>query len=227
LFELKGAGYFVTVLEQSSFIREESADKDGALVGGKPDPAVEYDVLGAFPISKINFVLQEPGFYRIRYMSRREGESAWRARDNMELSMIRNEDGRVRSNAPTSIAASEDRYWRVEFDGAFHGAPPTMRISWRPGEVYFLAQGKAPFILAFGSRQQRLSLQNDAFLQGRDASAMEVELGEAISIDSVPGAKRIPIPGEETPEWQRYLVWGLLVLGGLLLSGMALKLMRS
>jgi hypothetical protein len=231
-FELKGADYFYTVREQRSSIREESTDIEGTLTYTKDNPnaAIKYDILGAFPITKINFVLQEPGFYRVAYFSNSslsDTKSTWRARGKMELSMIKNQDGSVRSNTSSSITMCEDRYWRVEFENTFHGTLPKMKISWRPGEVFFLAQGKAPYILAFGSHLEELSLQSDAFFRGENASVMEAEFGEPLSVDSKASEKLTHTPSGEAPEWQRYFIWGLLALGGLLLSGMAWKLMKS
>ena len=56
---------------------------------------------------------------------------------------------------------------------------------------------------------------------------MEAMFGAAVSIDSLPGEVLAQRPNEETPDWQRYLVWGLLALGGLTLSGIAWKLMKD
>ena len=227
-FEIRGAYYFVTVLR--SFVQEENAYVEGtAITSAGSIAAVEYDTLGAFPITRVNFALQEPGFHSITYFSRSETESEWRTRGRMYLSMMRGHDGIMRSNAPVSITMREDRYWRIEFESAFHGTPPKMHISWHPGEVLFLTQGRAPYLLAFGSSLGEPSLQNDAFLRSGGAAAptalhvMEAELGAAVIIDFTP----VRVPGDETAEWQRYVVWGLLILGSLMLSGMAWKLIKS
>ena len=49
----------------------------------------------------------------------------------------------------------------------------------------------------------------------------------AVNIGALTAEKPTPISAGETPEWHRYLVWGLLALGGLLLSGIAWKLMNQ
>jgi len=125
----------------------------------------------------------------------------------------------------------EDRYWRVEFEGTFSGAPPKMKMSWRPGEVFFLAQGGGPYVLAFGSPLKNIVFRNASFL--KDADAAEAEIGSPVD----PAQNPALTPGGEKAgtgrgpkgesEWQRYLVWGLLVAGGLTLSVMALKLMKK
>ena len=72
-------------------------------------------------------------------------------------------------------------------------------------------------------------LRDGQFLAG----AVEVGLGApldpgalAVSASGNEGAHR-DRKGLEGSEWQRRLVWMLLVLGGLLLSGMAWRLLRS
>jgi hypothetical protein len=224
-FELRGVSYVVTIGKQSSYIMEESVSIDGttAFTNDKSNSAIEYYTIGAFPISKVNFILQEPGFYRVVYFSRPEIRSEWRTRGKMELSMIRSQDNSLVLNEPTPINVREERYWRIEFEGAFHGTLPKMEMSWRQSDVYFLAQGRAPYYLAFGSHLEELSLQNIVFLRGRDTSAMEAEFGEVFKERE----SNISTPIGITPDWQRYLVWGLLVLGALLLSGIAWKLIKS
>ena len=139
----------------------------------------------------------------------------------------------VRMNPSASLDAREDRYWRIEFDNAFSGLPPKMRASWRSCEVYFLAQGRAPYILAFGSSRKELSLQNPSLLQDKNlrATAVEAEIGAPVDPSRdpslAPGGEKAGSERFGGVEWQRYLVWGLLVLGGFLLSGMAWKLMKN
>ena len=229
-FELEGVGYSVTV--QSSSVLEEDSDIDGtfaAASGANTNSAVEYDALGAFPISKVNFVLQEPGFYKVAYFSRPEAKGDWLARGKAELSMIKTQDGEVRANAPVPVNLCEDRYWRIVFEGKFSGLPPRMRIYWRPSEINFLAQGGGPYVLAFGSSLKELSLQNTSFM--KDANAAEAKIGSPIDQSKnpnlAPGGKKAGEVVNEESEWQRYLVWGLLILGGLLLSIMAIKLMKE
>lgn len=233
-FELQDVRYSFT--SHSSLIKDERTLFEGVLTEDKR--AVEYDTSGAFPVSKVNFVLQEPGLYKVRYSSRADRQSPWHPIGSMELSMIREpsskpESPSVRMNPSVSLDAREDRYWRIDFDKAFSGLPPKMRIGWRSCEVYFLAQGRAPYFLAFGSSRKGLSLQNPSLLQDKSlrASAAEAEIGAPVdpSRESflAPGGEKAGSERFDGVEWQRYLVWGLLVLGGFLLSGMAWKLMKN
>jgi hypothetical protein len=223
-FELKGVGYSVSV-RNTSIREEESTYIDGTFVTDAAKvSAVEYDALGAFPISKVNFELKEPGFYRITYFSRPEAKGNWSMRGKMELSMIANQYGSMKTNEPVSINMCEDRYWRIVFEGTFSGLPPEMKIIWHPSDVFFLAQGGGPYVLAFGSSLKNKNLQNASFL--KDANALEAKIGSYI--DRGQDAELTTVENVfEDAEWQRYLVLILLVMGGMLLSFMALKLMKK
>ncbi|MDR2527904.1 MAG: DUF3999 domain-containing protein [Synergistaceae bacterium] len=217
-FSLKGVRYSAT-LRSASVYEEEGVARPGVALG--------YDLLGAFPVLKVNFVLREPGFYRARYLSRPQEDGPWQTRGELRLMMIRNPDGSVTSNLPVPVDPRlEHRHWRLEFDGAFSGAPPEMRYFWRPREVFFLAQGRAPYILAFGSSRKGLALQDASFLSG--VQATEAEIGPPIdpgkTPDLAPGGEEA---GRGETEWQRYLVWALLAFSGSLLSAIAWKLMKS
>lgn len=228
-FVLKDVRYSFTF--QSSLIMDERETFEGTPKSDRR--AVEYDTKGAYPATKINFVLQEPGLYRVRYSSRAGADDPWRPLGTMELSMIRESSSAVRTNPSVSLDTREDRYWRIDFENAFSGLPPKMKINWRASEVYFLAQGRAPWILAFGSSRRDLVLQNDSLVRDRQlrATATESSIGSTIDPDKdlalAPGGESASQERFTGIEWQRWLVWGLMVLAALLLSAMSWKLLKG
>ena len=88
-FRLDDIGYSVSVHRSS--VKEEDAYIDGVVISDKTnETAVEYDLLGAFPISKLNFVLRDPGFFRVSYFSRPEVQESLRTeRGNQEPRRLR------------------------------------------------------------------------------------------------------------------------------------------
>ena len=201
-----------------------SAEFDGVVT---PDHrAVEYDLGGAFPVTQLDFVLQEPGLYGARCSSRPDPGTPWRAAGSAVLFRVR-EAGTLRTNAAMSVGRREDRYWRLDFDRDFSAAPPRLRVGWHSGTLYFLAQGRAPWILAYGSARKDLALQSPYLLQDvRPSAAVEAKVG--VPVDPSPAGEGLRA-GRDRPdgEWQRRLVWGLLLLGAVLLSTIAWKLLRS
>ena len=102
-----------------------------------------------------------------------------------------------------------------------------MTIGWRASELYFLAQGRGPYVLAFGSsrylRLQNASLAGDGRLQ---LAAVDAEIGAPVGFAKISATPKSDDEGQAPVAWQRYLVWGLLLLGAMLLSGMAWMLLN-
>lgn len=201
-----------------------SAEFDG--VDTSDHRAVEYDLGGAFPVTQLDFVLQEPGLYGARCSSRPDPGTPWRAAGSAVLFRVR-EAGTLRTNAAMSVGRREDRYWRLDFDRDFSAAPPRLRVGWHSGTLYFLAQGRAPWILAYGSARKDLELQSPYLLQDvRPSGAVEAKVGAPVDPNPAGGGLRAE-RNRPDGEWQRRLVWGLLLLGAVLLSTIAWKLLRS
>lgn len=223
----------LSFLVRSGVSVDENAEFDGTPTADRR--AVEYDVGGAFPITRLHFLLQEPGLYRARCSSRPDARTPWRTVGVTELFRIRDSETSSRTNAPVDTGVHEDRYWRLDFEGSLSAPPPQLRIGWNAGTVYFLAQGKGPWILAFGGLRRDMAPQSPHLLRNEQLLAGAVEAGLGAPLD--PGALAVSASGNEGArqdrrglegsEWQRRLVWMLLVLGGLLLSGMAWRLLRS
>ena len=227
-FALKGVNYAFAAV-QSRLIKDERETFAGTAA---PDRrSVEYDTGGAFPVSKVNFVLQEPGFYKVRTSTRADPKGAWRPLGSMELSLIRETTSSSRSNIPANIDLREDRHWRIEFESPFSGVLPEMKVNWQASDVYFLAQGGSPYTLAFGSSRDDLRLQNSSFAQDseRRRGALEAEIGEPADVEKILAstAESESSGFFNRLEWQRYAVWVVLVLGALLLAGIALKLLKN
>lgn len=232
VLEVRGAGpaFNLTEVRCSFLVRQGSAEDGFAEFGGVPAPdrhVVDYDLGGAFPVTQLDFVLREPGLYRVNYSSRSAPEMPWRAPGEAVLFKVRTSDGAFRANAAISIVRREDRYWRLIFEKNFSAPPPRLRIGWHSGTVYFLAQGQAPWVLAFGSGRTGMGLQTPHLLRNlHPSTAVEAAIGAPLAPKPDKGANaghgRL-----NGAEWQRRLVWGLLILGALLLSGIAWRLLRS
>lgn len=212
------------VIARSSgrLIHYESAMFDGMLAENKTN--ILYDTLGAFPIEKIDFPLKEAGLYHVQVETRASTRAEWQQFKDIELTMMQAEN-KIRRNSAVSIPETENRYWRLKFQAPFSAAIPQMRIFWRARDLFFLAQGGAPYLLAFGNPDPGLKivtpkLPDDSQLK---RNALIAQIGEA----PTGSPKEIKNPAGGNPEWQRYLLWGLLVTGGFMLSFMAWKLLKK
>lgn len=108
-------------------------------------------------------------------------------------------------------------------------APPAVRIGFVPKQLVFLARGEAPFTLAWGKTDAPASTLSLNVLapQHNDPNTLP---GGGASLEAIKSAiATLPLPKEAPPEKSdyRWLLWGVLVAGVLLLLGMAWKLMKS
>lgn len=218
--------------------REDEIERDSETFTGVPDAesrSAVYDTSGAFPASEIDFILETPGVYMASISSRNDESDEWRWRGDVRLSLIKNDAGEGR-NAPIRVSRTNDRFWRLTMRDSFPLPPPAMRMSWHPKELVFVAQGKPPYILAFGGSVDSSGLASlarpdlmQAVLDGiGERSILEagvVANASPISPDQPPNPER---GGAETDRpWMKYAVWAVMVAGALLLSWIAWSLIRQ
>jgi len=121
------------------------------------------------------------------------------------------------------------RQWRLLPDAAHTGAAPTLRLGWRPERLVFVAEGAPPFSLRAGSAH---ALRGDAPVaplladlrarNGGDWQPAVATLGARSELD---GARALD---ERQPrDLGTWLLWGVLLLGVLLIGGFALSLLRT
>jgi hypothetical protein len=139
--------------------------------------------------------------------------------------------GKSSSSPPQPLdGGMRHRHWRLLAREPFEGPSPVLRLGYRPEVVVFLAEGGPPFALLAGSAR---AWRQDAPLpqlvealraeRGRDWQPATASLGarQTLAGDS---ALR---PLEPPTDWKRWLLWGLLVAGALLVAGFAFSLLRS
>jgi hypothetical protein len=227
--ELPGSAIVMTVTGE----RETVIRHDSELFNGLPDDesrSVIYDTGGVFPASDVNFILETPGIYAASVSSRRDGEDEWRRHGEIHLSFIKNDAGESR-NVPIQTRRINDRYWRLTPRDKLISPPPLMQMRWLPKELIFVAQGKPPYILAFGSNKDAPGLARPGLMEIALSGVRERDIPETamevapIYPEPMPVAER----DESGPEmqWTKYVVWAVLVGGALSLSWMAWSLLRK
>lgn len=136
----------------------------------------------------------------------------------------------VRRSGPQSIAVTHQQEWVVRPQNAATTARPELGLSWQADTLVFLAGGTPPYRLAFGrsnatpasqplgqvapgfsaAELQQLALAQVGELQSTNAGA----LGESASEQATKAARQ-----------RTLLLWGLLILGVVILGGMTWKLL--
>jgi hypothetical protein len=209
--------------------------QDAESFKGMPDDesrSVIYDTGGAFPASEVNFILETPGIYTASVSSRKGGSDEWRHHGEIHLSFIKNDAGESR-NAPVQARRTNDRFWRLIPRDRHISPPPMMLMLWRPKELVFVAQGRLPYILAFGSDKDSPGLARPDLMKialgGVEDRDMAETAAEETPFSSSAGPAVSMEQGEAEPggQWTKYVVWAVLVGGALLLSWMAWNLIRK
>lgn len=148
------------------------------------------------------------------------GLTAFRLRQAGET--LRNDDMEIRS-------AQRLRLFRIESTTTLT-EPPHLSLGYRPDSLVFLAEGSGPYVLAAGSAQARHAeypiepaLASLRASLGKDWQAPVAKLGAA---QTSGGDNAMQVPPAPVP-WRRWLLWGILVGGALLIAGLALSLLRG
>lgn len=222
LLRVRGAGEGFAIRGASCTYRVwghavEDGFSDFSGVPTEDHRAAEYDTGGAWPVTRVQLLLSEPGRRRARCLSRPDPRDSWQLVGTAELYLARGRLGAEQRNGPIPVQLKEDRHWRVEFDSPLMEESPLLRAWWSVGTVLFRAQGPGPWSLAFGCDDPPLleGFRRPAEEFGGDA--LEVTLAIA---DSWGGEafRAPPEPGAEdegyTAPW-RVPVWlGLGVFAG-------------
>ncbi|HEY4146626.1 DUF3999 family protein [Pinirhizobacter sp.] len=108
--------------------------------------------------------------------------------------------------------------------------PPTLRVAFTPDRFAFLAQGPGPYRVLVGSYAARrgdspvdAALDKLRLDKGPDWQPPLATLG----IPAVAAGEAALQPAKVPFDWTKPLLWGVLVLGALLVIGMAVSLLRS
>lgn len=203
----------------------------GQRVPAGRDTAFEYTLDGRFPIQSADVVL--PGNSTRGWMleSRDDAESPWRPAAAPWVAYRLDGGGSATTSPPQSLnGAIRDRYWRLRPREAFDGPAPTLRLGYRPEVVVFLAEGTPPFALLAGSaRASRPATPLPQLIDTLRASR-----GQGWQPATAVLGVRQPLAGDAAlqplqakPDWTRWLLWGLLVCGAVLVAGFAFSLLRS
>lgn len=137
------------------------------------------------------------------------------------------------ASPPLDVGRQPGRYWRLRVDprAGGLGGVPVLRLGREPVQLVFVARGEPPFLLAFGRRdaapaQLPLASLLPGYRPGMEAALPRAATGPARAL----GGTAAPAPGEEDrppPDWQRWLLWSVLLAGVATLAWMARALLRG
>lgn len=225
----------VTVITRTDIPVEQpprqSFEREAMPIAGQPG-SYRVDLGGAVPVDSVRIRL--PGnnpLAQVRLSStasiEQPGRERWRG-----LVYTLNIRGQELRNDAITLPPTRDRLWILTFeqDGETSHPTPVLEFGWQPDTLVFLAQGKAPFRLAYGSGQVLASSTPvEAFLRAK-GNGQTSGMPPAVAIAGeqyVLGGDERRLPGSLPIPWKKYLLWGILGAGVLLIGVLAASLHRQ
>lgn len=197
-------------------------------VAGKPGE-FEYQLDGRFPIAQADIATADNSVVQWTLFSRDDANQPWQVRAGPWVAyQLQDAASRRQSQAQSLPASTRDRYWKLVADRAQPSAAPTLKLGYQPEALVFLSQGQPPYTVAAGSVR---AARSDA-----PVGTVIAQLREQQGAQWQPALASVQGPAQELAgeaalaprrDWKQWLLWGLLVLGVLIVGGFALSLLRG
>jgi hypothetical protein len=201
-------------------VSAERVDGDGAAL---------YDTHGMFPVQYIDVEFADTAnAASIAIRSRPTATSEWTFRHTGLFYALRNANDTLHNSA-VPIVRTSDRYWQLQAGrdaGWTRTAAPRLKIGWHPHEIVFVAQGPAPYMLAYGSGRVAASdAPVDALLASLRESDLTNRVHEATlgQPHTLGGAGALSV----APPYRRLALWGILAVAVGALAWLAIRTLRE
>lgn len=194
---------------------------------------IEFDLGIRAPIDRVRLVVPQPNALApVRLDARPEPRGEWRpVVSTVAYRIVR--DGQELASPAVPVASNASPRWRAVVDqtsGGFGQLAPELEVSWPARNLVFLARGQGPFTLAFGRRdappvQLPLATLVPGYRDGPENSFPVADIGP---VRSAPPPAPPVLPqfiGDADPKTLG--LWAALILGVLVLAGMAWRLARQ
>ncbi len=189
-----------------------------------------FDLGGVYPVEHINVTLPDDNtLIEAVVRSRHDNEDKWRTQ-YAGLFYRLNMKGTQLEGEPIDVRLSTDRYWEMEVrsSDSVGSAMPELHFAWQPNELYFLARGKGPYILAYGNAEAEPPEKPISTLMKVLGSDKEQELVQLATLGAqltLRGESAL-VPEKHIP-WREILLWVILVSGVFVVGLLSWKLMRQ
>ena len=188
-----------------------------------------FDVGAQLPIDRIHVGLPQMNtLVQAALLARSNEKEAWQQVAQTTAYRI-TQNGRQFNSDDVQINRDVRRYWllRIAQQGGGLGKDnPSVKVGWLADQILFLARGRGPFQLVYGA---------EGVKSGEVAITSLMNGGEGkggIRAQSIASGAPTPLGGEarlagfsEPFPWKKWVLWGVLGLGVILMGWMASRLM--
>ena len=200
----------------------------------------EYALPGRLPLEQLRVALAQSNtlvpLEIQRYIpesARRRHDGGWERIAQAVVYRLATPQGEILSPDVVINGGSESRL-RLVIDprsGGVGSVPPSVQVGFVAQQLVFLPRGDGPFVLAWGAA----AVDNTAlpittlvpgYGAGKELQASPAVL-QALAPPAVAAPAAAPVAAEVSKEASKGLLWGVLIVGVLVLGGMAWALLRQ
>ena len=150
------------------------------------------------------------------------GWSTWQLQDGAS----------TQTSPPLDLNTSiSDREWRLQLEsGDLPASAPTLKLGYQPASIVFLAQGTPPYVLVAGSAAAQNTQDAVAPMLAALRARHGVQWAPAVATlgqASPRAGDAAYAPPAKPRDWKALMLWGMLVLGALVVGGFAFSLLRG
>jgi uncharacterized protein DUF3999 len=190
----------------------------------------EFNTDGLFNIEQVNIELpQDNTLIDVLIESRFSKDSEWENRYKGVFYKLYINDTEI-TREPVNLYSVKHRYWRIKLQSTdgIGQAEPLLKYAWRSNDLYFLARGNGPFILAYGNANVNKSMQTSSKLMSIISRQSHAEMvATAIASQEIILKGDLALVAKKELPWQRILLWLVLVMGVFVIAVMVFRLIRQ
>ncbi len=213
--------------EKINFTARKQGNKTGQV-------NIDFESLGHYPASRLRLQLpQDNTMTTVTIQVRNNSNEEWAYLTTASAYSLR-QKGKSFTSPDIVLTPTVARYWRLQFNqssGGIGTENPTLSLGWLPHTVVWNGRGQAPFTLHVGDNPSIVnhveiaSLIPDFKIEKIQALAIAGLTTEVSTNDTT--AEQAANSWVAPIDYKRWLLWGGLFLGVLLLAGMAYSLLKA
>ena len=235
---------FPTIHAERMAVKEAETPRETLWIkpgAGKIGSDLAYAAGIALPVDQVSVKLSEPnvvfpmtlGKY-VERPSRITGKKTeWVFQPVVRSTFYQIEqNGQTRRSGPLTIGLTQQPEWIIRPQNAAATAKPELGLSWQPDTLVFLAGGTPPYRLHFGREDaapvaQPLGQVAPGFSASELRQLELAQLGEVQAMNAGIAAESASEMASQAARNRQLALWGLLLLGVLVLGGMTWRLIQQ
>ncbi|MDP1765819.1 MAG: DUF3999 domain-containing protein [Methylotenera sp.] len=208
-------------------LQREQDDKKGVI-------NLDFESIGRYPAEYLRVYLPQTNtITSASILVRNRNDEPWQYLTTASLYRM-DKTGKSYTNPDVLLNASAARYWRLQFNqssGGIGAENPKLSLGWLPQTVVWNARGPAPFNLQIGADQKIINAVGITSLipEYKIEKVMQLPIANlTVEVSANNDSTAQAGNAWETPiDYKRWLLWSGLLLGVLLLAGMAYSLIKT